>query len=162
VSKFLKVAAVFLLAACGVSDPIVVTANGSIRGTVTDNTGATVANASVALSGNAQAARTANSGADGMYKFVDVPPGTYTVTVTPPTGFTIGAASTASVTVASGAEANASAFVLTRIQTDLGEWGMRAPLLAPNSEFGLAESNGKLYAIGGYPPSRVPVRTVQI
>ena len=46
--------------------------------------------------------------------------------------------------------------------TDGGEWGLRAPLLAPNSEFALAEANGKLYVIGGYPPSRQTVRTVQV
>ena len=35
-------------------------------------------------------------------------------------------------------------------------------MLEPNSEFALAELDGKLYLLGGYPPSRVTVRTVQI
>jgi N-acetylneuraminic acid mutarotase len=45
---------------------------------------------------------------------------------------------------------------------DVGEWELRAPLLQANSEFALAESNGKLYVLGGYPSSRQTVRTVQI
>jgi N-acetylneuraminic acid mutarotase len=43
-----------------------------------------------------------------------------------------------------------------------GEWGLRAQMVEPNSEFALAESNRKLYVLGGYPPSRQTVRTVQI
>jgi N-acetylneuraminic acid mutarotase len=43
-----------------------------------------------------------------------------------------------------------------------GEWGMRASVLEPLSELALAESNGKLYLMGGYPQSRVTARTVQI
>jgi len=114
----LMAAAVVILAACGGGDPVGTAANGSIRGAVTDNTGATVPNAAVALTGNAQASRTTNSGADGVYTFVDVLPGTYTLAVTPPAGFTVGAAATASVTVASGAQADASAFVLSRAGPD--------------------------------------------
>src|SRR5687767_3098907 len=106
VRRAIEVAAVVSLAACGGSDPISTTSNGSIRGTVTDNTGATVANAAVALTGNAKAARNTNSDANGVYIFANVPPGTYTLAVTPPAGFTIGTAGTASVTVPSGAQAN--------------------------------------------------------
>jgi hypothetical protein len=43
-----------------------------------------------------------------------------------------------------------------------GEWGMRAPTLEPLSELAVAEANGKLYLMGGYPPSRVTVPTVQV
>ena len=157
----IRLAAVVILAACGGVDPIATDTNGSIRGTVTDNSGAVVANAAVELTGNAQAARTTNSGANGVYTFADVPPGTYTVTVTPPSGFTMSAAGTTSVTVTGGTQANAAAFVLNRV-TAAGEWGRRANLLAANSEFALAESNGKLYVLGGYPSSRQTVRTVQI
>ncbi len=39
---------------------------------------------------------------------------------------------------------------------------MRAPLLEPLSELALAESNGKLYLMGGYPENRVTARTVQV
>ncbi len=49
---------------------------------------------------------------------------------------------------------------LTKV--DGGEWGLRGELLEPNSELALAESNGKLYLLGGYPASRQTVRTVQI
>ena len=43
-----------------------------------------------------------------------------------------------------------------------GHWGMRAPLLEPNSEFAVAELGGKIYVLGGYPAGRVTVKTVQI
>jgi hypothetical protein len=162
VRRALNVAAVVILAACGGGGgPTQVDTNGSIQGTVTDNTGAVVANAAVALTGNAQAARTTNSGADGVYTFADVPPGTYALAVTPPAGFTIGAAGTASVSVAGGGQVNAG-FVLYRVAVGPGEWGLRASLIEPNSELALAESNGKLYLLGGYPPSRQTVRTVQV
>jgi N-acetylneuraminic acid mutarotase len=152
--------AVVMLAACGGSDPVVAATTGSIRGTVSDHTGATVANAAVALTGNAQADRATSSGANGVYAFADVAPGAYTVAVTPPAGFTIGAAGMVSVTVALGAQANATPIVLKR--DGVGEWGQRAGLLVANSEFALAEANGKIYVMGGYPSSRVTSRTVQI
>ena len=158
--RALTVGAVVLLAACGGggdSGPVEPDTDGSIRGTVTDNAGATVANATVALTGSASAARTTNSGADGAYTFANVPPGTYTLAVTPPPGFTIGAAGTLSVTVAGGEQANASAIILNRVPP--GEWGLRAGLLENNSEFALAEANGKLYVLGGYPPQPGPNRT---
>ena len=155
------ISAFVILAACGGSDSTAVLPEnqGSIRGTVTDNTGATVANATVSLTGNAQAARAATSGTDGVYTFTNVPPGTYTLTVAPPAGFTIGASPTASVTVG-GEQANVAAFVLNRVPA--GEWGQRAGLLVANSEFAFAESNGKIYVMGGYPASRVTSRTVQV
>lgn len=43
-----------------------------------------------------------------------------------------------------------------------GEWAHRAELLAPNSEFAVAELAGKLYILGGYPADRVTVTTVQV
>jgi len=42
-----------------------------------------------------------------------------------------------------------------------GGWGTRANLIEANSEMGIAELNGKIYVIGGYPSSRVTVATVQ-
>jgi N-acetylneuraminic acid mutarotase len=164
VTVTLAAAACLLLAACGGDGgttgarPVT---TGSIRGSVTDDAGATVANAAVALTGNAQIARTATSGADGVYTFANVPTGTYTLAITPPTGFMVGPVGSSSVTVASGAQASPSAFVLDRVAA-LDDWGMRAGLLQPNSEFALAEANGRLYALGGYPPSRVTARTVQV
>lgn len=46
--------------------------------------------------------------------------------------------------------------------TASGEWGVRAPLLESNSELAVAESNGKLYLLGGYPANRQTTRTVLI
>lgn len=43
-----------------------------------------------------------------------------------------------------------------------GEWGKRAPLLEANSEMAVVELDGKIYVIGGYPSTRVTVRTVQV
>ena len=157
------ISAVLILAACGGSESTgVVPVNpGSIRGIVTDNNSATVANATVSLTGNAQAARTTTSGTDGVYTFANVSPGTYTVAVSPPTGFTIGASGSTSVTVVGGEQANASSLVLNRIE-NAGEWGQRAGLLVANSEFALAESNGKIYVLGGYPFTGQSSRTVQV
>lgn len=47
-------------------------------------------------------------------------------------------------------------------KVDGGEWGIRSGLIEPNSELAFAELNGKLYLLGGYPSSRLTVRTVQI
>ena len=41
-------------------------------------------------------------------------------------------------------------------------WMERAPLLDPNSETAVAELNGRIYVIGGYPSTRVYVATVQV
>jgi N-acetylneuraminic acid mutarotase len=43
-----------------------------------------------------------------------------------------------------------------------GEYGTRTQLLAPNSEMAVAELNGKIYVLGGYPSSRVVQSTVQV
>jgi N-acetylneuraminic acid mutarotase len=43
-----------------------------------------------------------------------------------------------------------------------GEYAERAPLLATNSETGVAELDGKIYVVGGYPSSRVAQTTVQV
>ena len=47
-------------------------------------------------------------------------------------------------------------------QVDGGQWGQRTPLIEANSELALAELNGKIYLLGGYPASRQTARTVQI
>jgi len=43
-----------------------------------------------------------------------------------------------------------------------GHWEERAHLLEPNSECAVAELDRHIYAIGGYPPDRVTVDTVQV
>jgi D-alanyl-D-alanine carboxypeptidase len=106
------VATLVALTACADPGPI---ANGSIQGSVTDAAGLTVADASVQLSGSAQSTRIASSGANGVYTFADVPAGTYALTISPPDGFATGPTSTKSITVARGALAQASAFVLERL-----------------------------------------------
>ena len=45
---------------------------------------------------------------------------------------------------------------------DESAWGERTRLLEPNSELALAEANGRLYLLGGYPATRVTSRTVQV
>ena len=145
-----KVAAFAILASCGSSgggpSDVETNISGSIRGTVTDNTGATVANAAVALNGNAQAARTTTSGADGVYTFANVVPGTYTLAVTPPSGFTNGAVGTTSVTVASGAQANASAIVLSRVTVTPDSCLVAPGLLRPDFGGLASEADRALFA----------------
>jgi N-acetylneuraminic acid mutarotase len=43
-----------------------------------------------------------------------------------------------------------------------GEYGTRARTLEPNSEMAVAELDGKVYVLGGYPASRVTQNTLQI
>jgi N-acetylneuraminic acid mutarotase len=43
-----------------------------------------------------------------------------------------------------------------------GDYGTRAPLLESNSEMAVAELDGKIYVLGGYPSSRVVADTVQV
>jgi N-acetylneuraminic acid mutarotase len=43
-----------------------------------------------------------------------------------------------------------------------GMYGTRAELLLPNSEMAVAETNGKIYVLGGYPASRTVQATVQV
>ncbi len=43
-----------------------------------------------------------------------------------------------------------------------GTWGRRAAMLEANSEFAVAELDGKVYVLGGYPASRQTQRTVQV
>ena len=47
-------------------------------------------------------------------------------------------------------------------KVDGGQWSQRPPLLEANSELALAELNGRIYLLGGYPASRQTSRTVQV
>jgi hypothetical protein len=61
---------------------------GTIEGVVADQNGAVVPNASVSLSGpNLIRAQTTNTNSDGVYRFLQVPPGRYTVSVAATSGF---------------------------------------------------------------------------
>lgn len=44
----------------------------------------------------------------------------------------------------------------------ISRWSTRASLVESNSEMAVAELNGKIYVMGGYPASRVTVNTVQV
>ena len=44
----------------------------------------------------------------------------------------------------------------------ISRWSTRSNLIEANSEMGVSELNGKIYLLGGYPASRVTVRTVQV
>ena len=64
------------------------TTTGSIEGTVSDQTGAPVANATVtATSPNLQGSQSAQTNSEGKYQILNLPPGKYTVTITEQSGF---------------------------------------------------------------------------
>ena len=44
----------------------------------------------------------------------------------------------------------------------ISRWSTRSSLLEANSEMSVAELNGNIYVMGGYPSTRVTVRTVQV
>jgi N-acetylneuraminic acid mutarotase len=136
-------------AACGGSDPGGPSATATVSGVVTAASGAVVEGASVKI-GSATTA----TGTDGRFELQNLPVGSATIVTSAPDFDP----RSQSVTLAAGN--NTLDVVLTPV--DRGEWGTRAGLLAANSEFALAESNGKLYVLGGYPSSRETVRTVQI
>jgi N-acetylneuraminic acid mutarotase len=130
----------------GCGDPGGPSATATLTGLVTTPTGVAVQGASVKV-GSA----TATTGADGRFELQNLPIGSVTV-ITSAEGFD---ALSQTVTLVAGS--NTRDVFLTPI--DLGVWGMRAPLLVNNSEFALAEANGKLYVLGGYPPQMGPNRT---
>src|ERR1700759_4689891 len=64
------------------SVPLLAQSTGSIRGTVTDQAGSVIANASTTLTEtNTQLTRSAQSNSDGIFVFSDLPVGNYTLTV---------------------------------------------------------------------------------
>ena len=140
-----------LAAACGESDPGGPTAieTATLTGIVRAASGAVIEGASVTI-GSA----TATTGADGRFTFQNLPVGQTTIIASAPDF------DPRSQTVTLTAGNNTRDVVLSPV--DRGEWGKRAPLLVANSEFALAESNGKIYVMGGYPASRVSSRTVQV
>ncbi len=80
---WLSLLAALVLAPCTMRAQIAGTAN--IQGTVTDSTGAVVANANVSLTDEAtHVKRTTKSDGSGLYVFPGVPIGTYDLSVTAP------------------------------------------------------------------------------
>ena len=123
----------------------------TVSGVVTAGTGAIVAGAIAGATVKVGSA-TVTTGADGRFEIRDLPVGGATI-ITSASGF-----ATRSLGVSLVAGPNTRDVVLT----PTGEWELRAPLLTNNSELAVAEANGKLYLLGGYPPSRQTSRTVQV
>jgi N-acetylneuraminic acid mutarotase len=123
------------------------TATASLSGIVEDFNGGVVTGATVTV-GDA----TATTGPDGRFQLDDLFVGNTGISASAP-GYT---------TVAEGVAlvdgANAHDVMLTLA----GAWGMRASVLVALSELAMAESNGKIYMLGGYPSSRVTSRVVQV
>ena len=81
-----QAAMTIVLLACGISIHAQVT-TGTVRGVVTDQTGAVVPGASVTITDpNTKTSQTAVSGNGGEYQFNNLMAGTYTMTVQPPSG----------------------------------------------------------------------------
>ena len=81
-SRMASFGALFLLLVCATSLLVAQTLSG-INGTVTDSTGAVIANAKVNITNNAtQVSKTAATSSAGTYTITDLIPGTYTVKVT--------------------------------------------------------------------------------
>jgi hypothetical protein len=123
------------------------TPTATVSGVVTAAAGAVIDGASVQIG-----TVSATTGADGRFELQNVPVGGATISTSAP-GFV---PRTESVSLVAGA--NTHDVVLA----PAGEWGLRAPLIEPNSELAFAELNGKLYLLGGYPATRQTARTVQI
>ena len=134
-----------LVASCGGDGPTE-NATATVSGFVRDGSGAPIAGASVKI-GSA----TATTGADGRFELQSVPVGSATIIASAPDF------DPRSQNVVLTAGNNTFDVVLP--PADKGEWGTRANLLVNNSEFPLAEANGKLYVLGGYPPQMGPNRT---
>ena len=135
------------LAACGGSGPGESTETATVSGVVSAADAAVIEGASVTI-GNASA----TTGSDGRFELADLPVGSATVVTSAPDFVP----RSESVSLIAGT--NTHDVVLA----PAGEWGNRAPLLDSNSELALAELNGKLYLMGGYPATRQTARTVQI
>ena len=81
-----QAAMTIVVLACGISIHAQVT-TGTVRGVVTDQTGAVVPGASVTITNpNTKTSQTAESGGSGEYQFNNLLAGTYTITVQPPSG----------------------------------------------------------------------------
>jgi hypothetical protein len=146
-TRALALATSIFVAACGNSDAGGPAATATVSGVVTAASGGAIEAATVRI-GTA----TATTSADGRFEIRDLPVGSATL-LTSATGFD---PRSESISLSEGPNTHDVAL------TPAGEWELRAPLLANNSELAVAEANGKLYLLGGYPPNRQSVRTVQV
>ena len=114
------IAGLFVAVACGGGDGGPTNPNnnpqtGTVQGSVQDQTGAGVAGASVALRATGQTTRNTNTNSAGSYTFTNVAVGAWTVAVTPPSGYSLGAnAGTSPVTVVAGQQVGVPAIVVTK------------------------------------------------
>lgn len=143
----MALAASMLAVACGGSDSGEPTATATLSGVVTSTSGSAVDGARVKVG-----SVTATTGADGRFELGSLRVGSTTMN-TSASGFV---PRSESVTLVAGN--NSQDVVLI----PAGEWGLREPLLEPNSELAFAELNGTLYLFGGYPANRQAARTVQV
>jgi plastocyanin len=117
------IAGMLMAVACGGGDGGPTNPNnnpqtGTVQGTVQDQTGAAVSGASVALRANGQTTRNTSTNASGTYSFSNVAVGAWTVAVTPPSGYSLGAnAGTSAVTVVGGLQVGVAAIVVTKQAT---------------------------------------------
>jgi len=87
------------------------TATGTVQGQVTDGANA-VGGAGLALSMAGQSTRSTTTGADGRFSFSQVPVGTWSLSVTAPTGYSVSGSGTSGVSVTDGGTATQD-FTLT-------------------------------------------------
>jgi N-acetylneuraminic acid mutarotase len=141
-------ASMSLVAACGGDgDPGGLgNTTATLSGIVKGGTSAGIAGATVKVG-----TVTTTTGSDGRFELQNLPVGNATM-VTTAQGY-----DPRSEAVNLVAGANTRDVLLTPI--DNGVWGTKANLLINNSEFALAEANGKIYVLGGYPPQMGPNRT---
>lgn len=146
--RFIAGTAACFTAACG-GDPTPPPLIANVSGVVRAVTGAVVAGATVA-----SGSLTTTTDAEGKFELENLQVGVATFTITA-TDFD---AKSQPVLLAEGS--NTVEFEINPV--DKGEWGTRKNLLVANSEFALAQANGKIFVMGGYPFNRVTSRTVQI
>ena len=119
----------------------------TLTGVVTSFSGSVVAGATVRVG-----TTSTTTDAEGEYELQNLRLGAATLVTTAP-GYVH-----RSEGISLGVEANTRDVELI----PAGDWDMRAQLLENNSELAFAQLNGKIYLLGGYPPSRITRRTVQV
>jgi hypothetical protein len=141
---------VVLLSACGSPGEPTPVPMATVSGVVTAAFGGpAIAGASVKIG-----SVTATTDANGQFELQNVPAGPVTLVASAPDFDS----RSVNVTLAEGN--NTQDIVLT--PADKGVWGTRANLLVANSEFALAEADGRIYVLGGYPFTGQSSRTVQV
>lgn len=145
----LAFASSMFLAACGKDAPPGPAPTTTLSGVVKAASGAFIQGATVKVG-----SITATTGADGAFQLQNLPMGGATLIATAPSF------ETEQLNILLGTD-NAPTEVWM-VPTDQGVWGGRANLLVANSEFAMAEANGKIYVLGGYPFTGQASRTVQV